>query len=183
MPFLPSLQTTAADCSLQYYRNPQAGLEMRRKLRSTFYRSDRYRWTPLIRTRLFRILRYFALKAIHAVIIRALQLFSVNYSLIFKMILTMTLLVLLSAFPTLAAPTGHTYEEMDMEKLIKEIERKPCAHSWEIELNTRSPISMRAHVLFSICYINTSEIPSELSHETFASSHVKITCFIIFSCI
>ena len=179
MPFLPSLQTTAADCSLHYYQSPQAGLGMRRKLRSTFYLSDRYSWTPLIRTRLFRILRYFALKAIHAVIIRALQLLSVNYSLIFKMMLTMTLLVLISAFPTLAAPAGHTYEDMDLEKLIKEI----GTHSWEIELNTRSSISMRAHVLFFICYINTSETPSELSHETFASSHVKITFFIIFSCI
>ena len=27
-------------------------------------------------------------------------------------------------------------------------------------------------------YINTSEIPSELSRENFISSHVKITCYL-----
>ena len=27
-------------------------------------------------------------------------------------------------------------------------------------------------------YINTSEIPSELSHENFISSHVKIICYL-----
>ena len=129
MPFLPPLQTTEVDCSLQYYRSPQAGLGMPRKLRSTFYRSDRYSWAPLIRTR-----GYFEFPVIShskplTVIISALQPFSVNYSLIFKMILTMTLLVLISAFPTLAPPTGHTLEEMDLEKLIKEIGRKPCAQS------------------------------------------------------
>ena len=29
-----------------------------------------------------------------------------------------------------------------------------------------------------IYYINTSEIPSELSRENFISSHVKITCYL-----
>ena len=28
-------------------------------------------------------------------------------------------------------------------------------------------------------YINTSEIPSELSRENFISSHVKITCYLV----
>ena len=123
-----SLQTTEGDCSLQYYRSPQAGLGMPRKLRSTFYRSDRYSWTPLIRTRLFEFPVISHSKPL-TVIISALQPFSVSYSLIFKMTLTMTLLVLISAFPTLAPPTGHTHEEMDLEKLIKEIRTKPCAHS------------------------------------------------------
>ena len=30
----------------------------------------------------------------------------------------------------------------------------------------------------AIYYINTSEIPSELSRENFISSHVKITCYL-----
>ena len=29
-----------------------------------------------------------------------------------------------------------------------------------------------------VCYMNTSEIPSELSGENFISSHVKITCYL-----
>ena len=33
-------------------------------------------------------------------------------------------------------------------------------------------------VLEYLYYINTSEIPSELSRENFISSHVKITCYL-----
>ena len=35
---------------------------------------------------------------------------------------------------------------------------------------------MRLNIL--VYYINTSEIPSELSRENFISSHVKITCYL-----
>ena len=40
-----------------------------------------------------------------------------------------------------------------------------------IALNSRKKIT-------TIYYINTSEIPSELSRENFISSHVKITCYL-----
>ena len=38
-------------------------------------------------------------------------------------------------------------------------------------------ISRTIHAITCFYYINTSEIPSELSHENFISSHVKITCY------
>ena len=46
------------------------------------------------------------------------------------------------------------------------------------------PINNKAMLLFWVSkniyfyYINTSEIPSELSSENFISSHVKITCYL-----
>ena len=39
-------------------------------------------------------------------------------------------------------------------------------------------IALQPMIQRSFYYINTSEIPSELSRENFISSHVKITCYL-----
>ena len=50
------------------------------------------------------------------------------------------------------------------------------AWRYEISLHVkRNFISPRGHVISSIYYINTNEIPGELSRENMISSHVKIT--------
>ena len=51
-------------------------------------------------------------------------------------------------------------------------------HSVILKPNMKSVISKQDENI-SFYYINTSEIPSELSRENFISSHVKMTCFII----
>ena len=51
---------------------------------------------------------------------------------------------------------------------------------WEVIANTIYMFSgweVIANNIY-IYYINTSEIPSELSRENFISSHVKITCYL-----
>ena len=36
----------------------------------------------------------------------------------------------------------------------------------------------RVHAVYMLYYINTNEIPGELSRENMISSHVKITCYL-----
>ena len=48
-------------------------------------------------------------------------------------------------------------------------EETQCSRHFEEEIEIQR---------FIIYYINTSEIPSELSRENFISSHVKITCYL-----
>ena len=55
--------------------------------------------------------------------------------------------------------------------------------SWMYGVDTQSLFSDAVVTCFytidkPIYYINTSEIPSELSHENFTSSHLKITCYL-----
>ena len=45
-------------------------------------------------------------------------------------------------------------------------------HEWYL-----CQISRTIHAITCFYYINTNEIPSELSRENFISSHVKITCY------
>ena len=47
------------------------------------------------------------------------------------------------------------------------------ARLWKVEHPKIKFISTRGHVISFVYYINTSEIPSELSRENFISSHVK----------
>ena len=39
-------------------------------------------------------------------------------------------------------------------------------------------MSLLKDQIYNIYYINTNEIPGELSHENLISSHVKITCYL-----
>ena len=57
---------------------------------------------------------------------------------------------------------------LNLEKGFLHLQFIFCLQTWKSEWKYK----------INIYYINTSEIPSELSRENFISSHVKITCYL-----
>ena len=62
-------------------------------------------------------------------------------------------------------------------RLRENLVKKNSTVSVDAEVNSFSK-SQATEYSRPVYYINTSEIPSELSRENFISSHVKITCYV-----
>ena len=73
-----------------------------------------------------------------------------------------------------ARTVSHSFAALTHEILFLPLEHK--IHIFSPPCNILYIFELTCNIFFY--YINTSEIPSELSRENFISSHVKITCYL-----